>query len=298
MRVVLTGASGFIGRETIAPLRALGAEVHALGRHAVAEDGVTIHAIDLLTTDPAALLAEIAPTHLLHLAWYAEPGKFWQAPENLDWVAASLRLVRGFAAAGGQRAAIAGSCAEYDWGEPVLDEAATPLRPATLYGEAKASLYRILLRAAPTLDLSLGWGRVFFPYGPRESGARLVGGTLDALAAGREATFSTGTQERDFLHVEDVAAALVALLASKVSGAVNIGSGEAIAVRALAERLAAFTDGAALLRFGVRPVAPDEPPRLVAATARLEQELGFRPRFTLDAGLRDAWVRRAAPAVP
>ncbi len=100
MRVAVTGGGGFIGREAVAALQARGAEVHLLGR-APATLGVTPHVIDLLAEDPAPLLRAIAPTHLLHLAWYAEPGKFWQAPENLDWVAASLRLVQGFAAAGG-----------------------------------------------------------------------------------------------------------------------------------------------------------------------------------------------------
>lgn len=294
MRVVVTGASGFVGREAIAPLRALGAEVHVLGR-GDAPEGTTAHAIDLLADDPASVLAQIAPSHLLHFAWYAAPGKFWNAPENLDWVAASLRLVRAFAAAGGTRAVLAGSCAEYDWAHDRLDEATTPLAPATLYGEAKASLFRILAKAAPQLGLSFAWGRIFFPYGPFERSERLTGSALDAIVARRPAQFSEGTQMRDFQHVEDTAAAFVALLASDVAGAVNIASGETVAVRALVERAARIGDALELMQFGARPMQPGEPPLLAASVARLHDEVRFRPRWNLDTGLRDALARRPQP---
>lgn len=292
MKVVVTGASGFIGREAVAPLLALGAEVHLLGRGNAAPEGTTAHAIDLIRDDPAPLLAKIAPSHLLHFAWYAAPGRFWTAPENLDWVAASLRLVRTFTAAGGKRAVLAGSCAEYDWTHDRLDEATTPLAPATLYGEAKAGLFRVLNRAAPQLGLSFAWGRIFFPYGPFERAERLTGSALDAIVARRPAQFSAGTQARDFQHVEDTAAAFVALLSSEVEGAVNIASGETISVRALVEHAARIGDALSLMEFGARPMQPGEPPLLAANVTRLHDEVGFRPRWNLDTGLRDALARR------
>jgi nucleoside-diphosphate-sugar epimerase len=130
VNIVLTGASGFIGSQVVPLLVGAGHTVHVLGRSAAA--GCTVHPIDLIADDPAPLLASIAPEALLHLAWYAKPGAFWHAPENLDWVAASLRLVRGFAAAGGRRVVAAGTCAEYDWSFETLDELTTPSRPHTL----------------------------------------------------------------------------------------------------------------------------------------------------------------------
>ncbi|WP_439534553.1 NAD-dependent epimerase/dehydratase family protein, partial [Polymorphobacter sp.] len=195
-RIVVTGASGFVGRAALAPLRATGHEIHLLGRHPDPASGCQVHAIDLLAVDPAPLLAAIRPSHLLHLAWYAEPGKFWQAPENLDWMAATLRLVRGFAAAGGSRAVIAGSCAEYDWSHPRLEETVTPLAPATLYGTAKARLFQTLAAAAPILGLSLAWGRLFFPYGPDERSGRLLADVVDSVRAGRRVATSDGAQRR------------------------------------------------------------------------------------------------------
>ncbi len=284
-RVVLTGGSGFVGRAALAPLAAAGFEMHCLGRTAV--PGVTSHAIDLLGGDPAPVLAAIAPTHLLHLAWYAEPGKFWHAPENLDWVAASLRLARAFAATGGGRMVGAGSCAEYDWSHALLDEATTPLRPGTLYGTAKASLNAILHSAAPRLGLSLGWGRIFFPYGPGERSGRLLPDVIDAALAGRRVACSDGTQTRDFMHVADVAGALVALLASDVTGPVNIATGTALPLREIVGAAAALTGGTALVDWGARPRQPGEPDVMAAATRRLHTEVGFTPRWSLADGLAD-----------
>jgi nucleoside-diphosphate-sugar epimerase len=281
-RVLLTGASGFVGRTLPARLEARGFEVHVIGR-------------DLLGDDPAALAGEVRATHLLHLAWYAEPGLFWSAGENLDWVAASLRLARAFLAAGGRRIVAAGSCAEYDWSHSRLDERETPLNPATLYGEAKASLFRTLDKASRDLGFSFGWGRIFFPYGPEEKGERLLGGLFDSIARGEPVALSEGRQQRDFMHVEDVADAFAALLDSEVQGAVNIASGETVSVRDLARRAARIAGAEHLLDFGARPMQPGEPPLLAASVGRLHGELGFSPRFTLDSGLRDMHARRPAP---
>lgn len=288
MVLLLTGASGFVGRHVAAQAVAAGYEVVAIGRHDPGVAGLAFRSCDL--TDPAqtrSVLAEMRPQTALHLAWYAEPGQFWRAPANLDWVARSLDLARSFADLGGMRFVVAGSCAEYDWSEAVLDETATPLVPSTLYGQAKASLFRLLSGAAPELGFSLGWGRIFFPYGPGDRPERLLGGLMAALREGRPAAFSHGTQQRDFIHVADVAGALVALTGSTLQGAVNIGTGEATAVRTLVEEAAGLSGRSIELIFGARPTATVEPPCLVAATDRLFGELGYRLRFDRREGLRD-----------
>jgi nucleoside-diphosphate-sugar epimerase len=247
---------------------------------------VAYHSVDLLTELPG--LSRIGATHLLHLAWCAEPGKFWDQPENCDWVAASLRLVRSFAAAGGRRLVVAGSCAEYAWDRPVFIEERLGPPPTTLYGQAKRSLFEILVSAAPILGLSLGWGRVFMPYGPREDSRRLLGTLIAARADGRVADFSAGEQVRDFLHVEDVAGALVQLLESDVQGAVNIGSGQGIKVREFISRAAALAAYSDRIRLGARPIRQGDPASLVADIARLRDEVGFCQKYSLDEGLTQA----------
>src|ERR1700730_9500409 len=99
-KVLLTGASGFVGRHCLQLLISQGYEVHALSRRPPPIDGSasTWHELDLLKPGCAAeLLRRVRPDFLLHLAWYTAPGKFWEARENIDWVRASLELLQEFA---------------------------------------------------------------------------------------------------------------------------------------------------------------------------------------------------------
>jgi UDP-glucose 4-epimerase len=289
MRVLLTGATGFVGREIVRPLLAIGAEIHALGRRDPRVPGVSHHPLDLLGADDLGAVRAIGATHLVHLAWHPERN-FWTAPENLDWVAASLRLVRAFTAGGGRRAVVVGSCAEYRWGPERLDEMASPIAPTTLYGTAKASLHALLAGAAPDLGLSLAWARIFFPYGPRERPQRLLGTLLDAMRRNDIARFSAGTQRRDFIHVEDAAVAIVAILTAPIAGAVNVASGDAVAVRRFVEIAATAAGMTDRVAFSGAPLPASEPPLIEGSVERLAT-IGFRPRFTLADGLADAVAR-------
>lgn len=294
-RLVVTGATGFIGRGTLQPLIDAGMEVHAVTSRAPLTDapaGVHWHVADLLT-DGAEQVATIGATHLLHLAWYAEPGRFWRSPVNLDWVAASLRLIRAFTEAGGQRLVLAGSCAEYEWSDDTLCvEGGTPIRPATLYGAAKDGLRRVAEAYAEEAGVSLAWGRVFFVFGPYEHPARLAGSVASALVAGQEALCSHGEQVRDFLYAPELAAAFVALLRSDVTGTVNMASGEAVRLRHLIEALADAAGRPDLVRLGARP-SPPEPARLAADVTRLRDDVGWAPSLSLEeaAARTVAWWR-------
>ena len=290
-RVLLTGARGFVGRHALSALSGAGHEVHAVGRRRGPEvAGVSWHEVDLL--GGCEIVAEVEPEILVHLAWYAEHGKFWSSPESVRWAQASLGLLRAFAAAGGRRVVMAGTCAEYEWSRAVYAEDA-PTVPATLYGACKHGLHTIAAAFAEQVDVSLAWGRLFFLYGPDEAPERLVPALVRALLAGERAPMTAGTQRRDFMHVADAGAAFAALADSALTGAVNVASGEGVELRELASRIAAQTGGERLLALGELPMRAGDPPSLVADARRLHDELGFRARISLDAGLRDtiSWWR-------
>lgn len=176
--VLLTGGSGFVGAAVIAPLLEAGHDVHAVARSPGPTQGVRWHVVDLLNDrQTAELVASVRPRLLLHLAWYAEHGRFWEAPENLDWVGATLRLVRAFRESGGVRAVLAGSCAEYRWGAPTLSERATPRDPATLYGVAKHATHLVAESYARAAGLELAWGAHLLPL--RTGGAPRPVAALD-----------------------------------------------------------------------------------------------------------------------
>jgi nucleoside-diphosphate-sugar epimerase len=306
-RVLLTGASGLIGSHAPAALRERGFEVHALTsgelREADAESGVAAwHHADLL--DPAAahdLIERVRPTHLLHLAWYAEHGLFWRSIENVRWVEASLRLLRAFAEAQGERAVLVGTCAEYDWSAGGrFTEEASPLAPATLYGTSKHALRTIAAAMCEQQRVELAWGRVFFLFGPHEHPERLVPSVARAVLAGHPAPCSHGRQLRDFLYSADVADAFAALLDSEVSGAVNIGSGEPTSIGELVRSVGAAAGDARLIRLGELPARQEEPAELVADVGRLREEVGWTPRLTLAEGVERTvrWWRERDESPP
>ncbi len=299
-RVLVTGATGFVGRGALEPLLAAGHEVHAVSSRAApawSPAGVTWHRADLLASSD--VVTSVAPTHLLHFAWDAEPGRFWTSEANLRWVEASLRLLSAFAAAGGERAVLAGTCAEYAWDDAThCVEEATPRAPATLYGAAKHALHVLASAHARQHGYALAWGRIFFVFGPFEDERRLGGSVAAALAAGRPAPTSHGEQVRDFLFAPELAEAFVALLGSDVTGAVNVASGRPVAMKELVCALGAASGRPELVELGARPASATEPSSLTADVGRLRDEVGWAPSRSLEAAARETMAWWAAAASP
>lgn len=301
-RVFITGGHGFIGRVCLPLLAQRGWEIHATTRHTLTHSS-SIHwhkKVDLLNEshrpDLMNLMREVAPTHLLHLAWVPTvPGHFWNDETNQDWVSASVFLCKAFEQCGGERIVCAGTCAEYDWSSLGKDglcyENRTPLLPFSDYAKAKKMLHEALQLWASQSAISLAWPRIFFPYGPGEHPQKLVASLCRAFIKGETAHCSEGLQQRDFLCVDDVADALVTLLEIHVQGAVNIGDGKGIAVRDVAMLLADIAERPDLLSFGA---AVNEAPRVVADIQRLKNEVGWTPSYNLETGLRKTmnWWRK------
>ena len=277
-RVLVTGAAGFVGRHVLPRLADRAFEVHAVSsraHHGLEASVCRWHRADLLDgRQREALLADVKPEVLLHLAWHAKPPAYWSAAENVEWLSSSLDLFRLFAHNGGTRIVGAGSGMEYDWRHGYCTEGVTPLEPATLYGASKGACGTVLDHYSRQVGIDAAWGRIFFVFGPYDSPLRLVPSLVQAIAAGRTARCHNGSHVRDFLHVDDVAGALVALLESDVTGPVNIASGTPLRVGEVASQIGLALDRAELLTIEEGPVEH----RLVCANiARLRTEVGWRP---------------------
>jgi nucleoside-diphosphate-sugar epimerase len=294
MRVLVTGAGGFIGREVVAALAARQHEVIAADRTAdqlqrVSRQTPTATTIALDLADTGAFrvcLRDARPDAIIHLAWYADPSDYLVSHENLASLAMTTRLVETALQGGCRKLIAAGSCVEYR----VLDR---PLKeddaagPSTLYGACKHAASVVSQALAAETSAELAWARVFHLHGPGENARRLIPWVARELAAGRAVDLTDGRQVRDHLHVGDVAAGLIALLAPGAAGIYNVCSGEPVTLRTVLETVGDIVGRRELLRFGARPHRDNETMFLAGDSTRL-RATGWSPRFGLEDGLRDA----------
>jgi len=287
-RILVTGASGFLGQHCTRALSQAGWEVVALQRRAFDHDHIaaTIQCDLLADGDITDTIRDANASHLLHLAWHDDPKDRWGSAKNLDWAAASLRLGRVFAATGGQHMTFGGSCAEYDWSGSDLREDLTPLNPSSLYGAAKASTSRLLLAAQEELNLTVAVARIFFCYGPGEPRGRLLSDLIHGLLSGEPVDCTDGLQERDYMNAADVAGALERIADRNYGGAINVASGDAIPVRTLIETTARYIGQPNLPQFGKLKRSASDPQRLAADVSRLKS-LGFSPAYDLEHGIAE-----------
>jgi len=304
MRILVTGAAGFVGGHVVRSLLGSGHEVGALLRLTSRADRLAglegpLSYIRSGLDDDAVLRAEIArwePDACIHLAWYAEPGKYLAATENLSCLSDSLRLLEAVAAAGCRHVVMAGTCAEYDADRGYLREDG-PLKPGTLYASTKLALCHTAAARAAQLGVGLSWARLFYLYGPQEDPRRLVPSVITSLL--REIPFdaSAGSQVRDYLHVADVAAALCALAQGGAGGVFNVCSGEPVSVRHLLSTLGAIMGRNELIRFGALPARGWDPAFICGDNGRLRQATGWLPRHRFEEGLAEtvAWWKAQPP---
>jgi nucleoside-diphosphate-sugar epimerase len=295
-RILVTGASGFIGRALIKRLISeRNYELHAVARNipqGALSMHITWHECNLFDEQSVGLLfASLRPDVLIQLAWCADHGSYWKDPTNFDWLSANLYIARCFVTEGGRRAIFAGTSAEYEWSSLFpLHETDTPLKPQQLYGSCKLAAFWAIKSFFEQEGVSWAWARFFNPFGPYEDRRRLIPRVCLNLLAGKILDFDAALSQRDFLHVVDVGSALAALAQSEVQGPVNVASGEAISIRDLVSTLARLMQKDHMVNFvGTQDVAD----AVVADVSRLRAEVGWSPPRSFEDRLHETseWWR-------
>ena len=269
-RVLLTGATGFVGRQVLRALGTAGVEVRAVVRAGKRLPDVGPVRVEHVMTTPDLFAESDAwwtsacdgVDTVIHSAWYAEPGKYLQSPLNMACLRGTLTMAVGAASAGVRRFVGVGSCTEYDSSAGDLS-VHTPLRPASPYAAAKVAAFRGLEHWLPLRGVEFAWCRLFYHFGEGEDTRRLAAHLHERLAAGQPAELTSGTQTRDFLDVREAGRMIVDVALGTVTGPVNVCSGVPVTVRQFAERIADEYGRRDLLHFGARPDNVYDPPRIV-----------------------------------
>jgi nucleoside-diphosphate-sugar epimerase len=268
--ILLTGATGFVGRQLLRALSERGCRVLPVVREGKQGEVARGDAIETIVASPD-IFAEDADwwaracrgvDTVIHAAWYAEPGQYLQSPKNQECLSGTLRLADGAVQAKVRRFVGIGTCFEYDLDAGRLG-IETPLRPATPYAQAKVDAFKALSATLPRQGVAFAWCRLFYLYGEGEDSRRLVAYVRGRLQAGEPVELSSGSQIRDFLDVREAARMIADVALGSGEGPVNICSGKPVTVREVAERIAEEFGRRDLLRFGARPDNPADPPCVV-----------------------------------
>lgn len=280
MKVLVTGASGFIGRHVVARLLAQGHTVTAVARNAERASALnwpeSVHFIPCDIHDPlldTTVFGNIDA--VIHLAWPGLP--HYKALYHFErTLPADYQFLKTLVSTGYKHLLVAGTCFEYGMQAGSLEET-MGTAPNNAYALAKDTLRRNLQTLSAESPFKLQWARLFYTYGEGQNPGSLLALLDRALLAGdAEFPMSQGEQLRDYLPVEAVAQRLVALVERPdCEGIFNICSGTPISVRRLVEEHVAKRGGSIKLKLGHYPYSPLEPLAFWGSPAKLGERLGL-----------------------
>lgn len=292
-RVLLTGAAGFVGAAVLHALSKKGRDIAVLLR-ATSDTRRISHLMNEITVIRGDLsnlgdihdqIAAFKPEGVVHLAWEGVKGAERNSQAQLSNVVTSIALYRLTESLGCSRFVGIGSQAEYGPQTGRIDESAVP-RPTTIYGAAKLATSVLLERAAATSGRSFAWLRLFSSYGPGDDPSWLIPYVIGRLLARKKPSLSAAEQVWDYIHIEDVAGAIIAALDSEACGVFNLGSGQAQPLREIVTIIRDLIDPSLELGFGEVPYRSDQVMHLEADISALENATGWSPSVSLRDGLR------------
>ncbi len=296
-RVLVTGATGFLGAHVVLALVREGADVYAIRTSDARVPRLTLPPVTWLTTDivdgegVSVAVRQANPDIAIHLAAYGASSADRDAHRMFEVnVKGSWNLLRALPPA--LRFVMTGTCAEYGDVEGSAHEELT-CRPKSGYAATKHAAVNLARADARETGRPVVVLRPYGPFGPGDDPLRVLPAAIAGLIDGHDVALGNGTQVRDFSYVDDhVEAIICAATASELEpGAVfNIGTGQGLTIRAALERVATIVKGPGRLVFGAIQTRPDDLVEMVPDVAAARRDLGFQVRTPFDEGV----VRTAA----
>lgn len=298
MKILITGASGFVGAACVDAALAAGHQPLAVVRPAGNRqrlDGKDIEVLPLDLVDRAALdeaMKQHRPDVIVHAAWSgvsnAARHNKAQITDNID---TALALVEAAAANDVGKFIGIGSQGEYGRLSGKIAETALPV-PTSLYGAAKVAVQVLAAQLCTDAGMQFAWLRLFSTYGPHDNPNWLIPSLITQMLDGQRPRTTEGRQLWDYLYIDDVAAAVLAVAQHpEATGVFNLGSGQPVQVRHIVEAIRDLAAPGLELMFGEVAYKPDQIWHMEADIARLTTLSGFKPRVSLADGLAQtiAW---------
>jgi len=290
MKILLTGPTGFIGSAFIRFALEKG---HHIAGLIIPGEAIPARAPrsdrlrwlrGTLEAAPWPEIVEFQAEVCVHTAWITTPGVYLESPENEKFRDASLTFLRKACAAGARHIVGLGTCVEYRMGNEPLCEESTPVEPGTTYARCKNELRLALEAGAREGGYTFSWARVFYPYGPGEHPSRLCSSIIAKLKAGEEVLLRTPGSTKDYIYIDDLASALLAVVGKRFAGTINLGTGGGVSVEQVARQLGGLLGRPDLIRLAADP-APDPFPFVVADIGKLKS-LGWQQNVSCEEGLQ------------
>ena len=286
---MLTGSTGFIGSTFLR--HALGHEhsVAALVRPQTSAPRAPIQHDHLrllpgtLADAPWNAIAAFQPEVCVHCAWTTAPKVPYDSPEHFRCFEESRAFLERVIQIGVRQIIGLGTCIEYRIGNEPLVEDRTPIAPVGPYAESKNKMRAWLEEASARKGFHLCWARIFYAYGVGEDPTRLCTSLIRRFRGNEPLVLKTPRSTKDYIYIEDVAAALLLLLEKKFHGAANLGTGVGVTIYELAQTVAALLGKTGLVQTAAAE-ATDPLGYVVADSTRL-RHLGWLPEFDLNRGL-------------
>ncbi|MBQ3310798.1 NAD-dependent epimerase/dehydratase family protein [bacterium] len=261
-KLLVTGATGLIGKELIEPLKLEGFDIYAITIDENNPDN-GVHWIKGSLFDDEFIketMEAVKPEYLLNMAW-ATTGDYLKSDINYKFLNAGISLMKYFKDNGGKRMVYAGTCFEYKFKDEPLKEGDELESERTVYTFCKNKLHELAEFFCKMYGISFGWGRIFYVYGRNEHKTRLTGMIIDKLSLGEEVIIKSGPLQKDYMFAQEIARAFAKFLNTDVEGVVNICTGKAISVHDFALEIGKQMGRENLIVFQDEP--SNQPPVIV-----------------------------------
>lgn len=290
-RVLVTGGSGFIGRQAVAALTAAGAQVRVVDLQAHPDPDVEVVRGDIADAEVIEAAFDGGFDGVVHLAAVTSVLRSVQLPELTFQtnVSGTHRVLEGARAAGVRSLVFASTNAVTG---PMRDPAITErssLRPLTPYGATKAASEMLMSAYTAVYGIRCAPLRLTNVYGPgMQAKDSIVARLMRAIRLGNEfEVYGDGLQVRDYVHVADVVSAMVMALTNATwSGPVVIGSGTSLSVLDVVDEVRRVTG--AELRITHGPARPGEMPAVIVDPSHAHSS-GWSPQFDFHTGVTGVW---------